>query len=59
MEACVVPARVCGFGKLALTERHEEKLQGAEKSWVLRICKINREIRKNMGQLREEITMKE
>ena len=31
--ACVVPACVYGYIRLALTQRHDEKLHAAENSW--------------------------
>ena len=58
LEACVVPACVYGLGRLALTERRQEKLQGAENNWVQRICPVKREGKIKMGELREEIGMK-
>ena len=39
LEACVVPACVCGLGTLALAEI-QEKLRVAENNWVQRICKV-------------------
>ena len=58
LEACVVPVCIYGLGTLALTERHEEKIQIAENNWVRRICKVTQEDRRKMKELRKEIGMK-
>ena len=54
VEACVVPACVCGLETLALTERQEEKLRVAENNWVQRICKVKQEDQRKMRELRDE-----
>ena len=53
-----IPACIYGLGTLALTERQEEKIQIAENNWVRRICKVTKEDRRKMKELREEIGMK-
>ena len=58
LEACVVTACIYGLGTLALTERQEEKMQIAEQNWVRRICKVTKEDRREMKELRGEIDMK-
>ena len=57
LEACVVPACLYALGTLALTKR-QEKIQIAENNWVRRICKVTKEDRRKMEELREEIGMK-
>ena len=58
LEACVVPACIYGLGTLALTKRHDDKMQIAENNWVRRICKATQVDRRKMKELREEIGMK-
>ena len=54
LEACVVPACIYRLGTLALTKRHQVKIQLA----VVRICKVTQEDRREMTELREEIDSK-
>ena len=43
---------------LSLTQRQEDTVEVEDNNWVRRICKVKREDRRKMGELKDEIRIK-
>ena len=51
LDSCVVPAIPYGLETLALSERHQHKLQICEYKWLMRIAGVRRVERRRMEDL--------